>query len=756
MNRGRILVLLFSALICCPPAGAAAFSPSDGACVDPFLESFLVGRFQAADSIPMDGAWPRDLFAPAIVDSSRAEAWLRYFHGRSQNSRGMVCRRVLRSVFSSREESRRWLVARRDGIAVSLGRLAAGSGADPRVEAPPRLAALSAWKRGYYAAVELSASLAADAATRDGDEVGAFLMSLRRRAAVERLSAPAAPDTEGIWPELLELRAADAASGWSIWTAHRKALGAGALPSGCGGDRLARWLIGIPGVELDPAEVEAAGFSREARTALLLLRGGGLPRTGPRMKRFLAENPMPVEDPAFQWVWLVAGRDLDPRRREDFVAAAADAEEVFPANLGRLLALEADRDFGAGRREEALEWLGLGSGRGAGSHLAEQYLRGAAMSLAGGDTAAADGIAAAAVEGLAPADWEPYAARLELMTGAEPAPVGPAARAEAIVSAGRAAPAGGAGRDFVARNRAARQRAWDAWLAWGAVLAEENAGNDGLTRSEAEFLRGMAAASRAETPDARFGIGCDALGKWLAGSRHRDLVLEWCLVRDLERLAGGGSVAVKSPLPRLAAVDADTGNTGLRRLALCGFGLALGDGRVRIAATVGVDIPLPERRRLLLTHPLPADPDVVAAIAAAGVEPALALAVIRRESLFDPAARSRAGALGLMQVMPFHFPDRGFSGGVPLWRRPAAAVARGTSLLVESVRRSGGDPYRALAGYNAGPGAAERWRRQLGPSADGSHYLVWAGYPETRRYMRQVLIDRMIYDWILNGWPAES
>jgi soluble lytic murein transglycosylase len=188
--------------------------------------------------------------------------------------------------------------------------------------------------------------------------------------------------------------------------------------------------------------------------------------------------------------------------------------------------------------------------------------------------------------------------------------------------------------------------------------------------------------------------------------------------------------------------------------AALGFALATGDMRGILALAYeipGSGLTQEEKRRFL--YPLPAEGPIQQAILAAKTEPALILAVARNESLFEPAVRSRAGALGWMQIMPFHFQDRGAKPGHEHWAMPAVSIGKGDQLLEENRRRYDGDPYLTLAAYNAGPGAADRWLRQLGGEATPEIYLAWIGYTETRRYVEKVLIDREIYDWILTGQP---
>jgi soluble lytic murein transglycosylase len=106
--------------------------------------------------------------------------------------------------------------------------------------------------------------------------------------------------------------------------------------------------------------------------------------------------------------------------------------------------------------------------------------------------------------------------------------------------------------------------------------------------------------------------------------------------------------------------------------------------------------------------------------------------------------------------MPFNYPERGLNGDVPVWRQATTSLGRGCEVLGADLRRYGGDPYRAVASYNAGPGAVARWQRQLGGARDRDLFLAWIGYPETRQYVEKVLIDREIYAWILSERSQEE
>ncbi len=105
-----------------------------------------------------------------------------------------------------------------------------------------------------------------------------------------------------------------------------------------------------------------------------------------------------------------------------------------------------------------------------------------------------------------------------------------------------------------------------------------------------------------------------------------------------------------------------------------------------------------------------------------GVSPLLLSSVARQESGFDPRAVSHAGAQGLMQLMPGTAAGLGVADPFD----PSQAVDGAARLLRQLLDRFDGRVDLALAGYNAGPGAVDRY--------DGV-----PPYPETRNYVRSVL-----------------
>jgi soluble lytic murein transglycosylase-like protein len=84
------------------------------------------------------------------------------------------------------------------------------------------------------------------------------------------------------------------------------------------------------------------------------------------------------------------------------------------------------------------------------------------------------------------------------------------------------------------------------------------------------------------------------------------------------------------------------------------------------------------------------------------VDPNLAAVVMQIESCGDPTATSRAGAIGLFQVMPYHFA----AADSPY--EPDTNALRGLSYLRRSLTASNNDARLAFAGYNGGVGVVSR------------------------------------------------
>jgi len=102
---------------------------------------------------------------------------------------------------------------------------------------------------------------------------------------------------------------------------------------------------------------------------------------------------------------------------------------------------------------------------------------------------------------------------------------------------------------------------------------------------------------------------------------------------------------------------------------------------------------------------VPYGAEITAAAQRHGIDPALLAGLVRQESNFDPTAGSPAGARGLTQLMP----GTAAGLGVTDVTDPQQSLEGGAKYLKQQLDAFGGDVTKALAAYNAGPGAVQRF-----------------------------------------------
>jgi soluble lytic murein transglycosylase len=125
-----------------------------------------------------------------------------------------------------------------------------------------------------------------------------------------------------------------------------------------------------------------------------------------------------------------------------------------------------------------------------------------------------------------------------------------------------------------------------------------------------------------------------------------------------------------------------------------------------------------------------------------GIDPYVAAGLIRQESVFNPNAISRAGARGLMQVMPAtgQLVSKRQGGGAISAAdllNPTLNVKLGMNYLAQMLGQFGRIEYAAAA-YNAGPGRAQRWINERG-GMDIEDWIEAIPFTETRGYVQGVL-----------------
>jgi len=141
----------------------------------------------------------------------------------------------------------------------------------------------------------------------------------------------------------------------------------------------------------------------------------------------------------------------------------------------------------------------------------------------------------------------------------------------------------------------------------------------------------------------------------------------------------------------------------------------------------------------------------------AGIGVGWAMGIARSESLFMPDARSPAGALGLMQLMPgtgaqaAHEIKLGYQGQISLLD-PETNISLGTHYLSKMQQRFASHRVLATAAYNAGPNRVETWLPQ-DTDMQADVWLETVPYKETRTYVRRVLESETIFGWRLLEQP---
>jgi soluble lytic murein transglycosylase len=153
-------------------------------------------------------------------------------------------------------------------------------------------------------------------------------------------------------------------------------------------------------------------------------------------------------------------------------------------------------------------------------------------------------------------------------------------------------------------------------------------------------------------------------------------------------------------------------------------------------------------------YPLGWRDEVAEAAGRVGLDPFLVAAIVREESSYYPRAVSRAGARGLMQLMPATAKPMADVRGLPfegggLLDDPRANLDMGTAFFA-GLMKEFGEPRLAIAAYNAGPKRVRDWWKAR-RTADMEAFVEQIPYDETREYVKRVMLSWSEYRRLYGG-----
>ncbi len=252
-----------------------------------------------------------------------------------------------------------------------------------------------------------------------------------------------------------------------------------------------------------------------------------------------------------------------------------------------------------------------------------------------------------------------------------------------------------------------------------------------------------------------------AVNSWLEG-------IDWPERRDFSALVANSATKARVERARLlmAAGLADLADAELR------FGARTGNEQTHILALeLAGSVPSPFHAMRVMKSfssdylaipfenaprsfwttlfPLPYRDEVVKNSTARALDPYSVAALIRQETEFNPAAKSTANALGLMQLRPPTGLEMARKDGLKLSGSsslfdPAISIRLGTRYVREQLDQWNGDWVRTLAAYNAGPGRLRQWLDTI-PYREPAEFVESIPNDQTREYVQAVLRNADVY-----------
>lgn len=136
------------------------------------------------------------------------------------------------------------------------------------------------------------------------------------------------------------------------------------------------------------------------------------------------------------------------------------------------------------------------------------------------------------------------------------------------------------------------------------------------------------------------------------------------------------------------------------------------------------------------------------------VDKSVVYAIARQESGFHPGAVSRAGARGLLQLMPATAKQMARKAGVSYSKRkltsdPGYNATLGAHYLDQMFEQFNGSYVMAFAAYNAGPSRVDKWIETFGdprdPKVDAINWVELIPFTETRNYVQRIMENQQVY-----------
>ena len=214
--------------------------------------------------------------------------------------------------------------------------------------------------------------------------------------------------------------------------------------------------------------------------------------------------------------------------------------------------------------------------------------------------------------------------------------------------------------------------------------------------------------------------------------------------------------------PDLASAEADRVVSGAGRDTQTLYALAealVERGYSQRAIRIGMQLEkgLPNPRLLRILYPFPYRTLITEEARGRGLDPYVAAALIRQESMFEARATSHVGARGLMQIMPATGAKLAAAAGMDEWNaemlyQPEINVHLGTRYLMQHMRNYDGSLPSVFSAYNAGAHRVEWWS-EYPEYEDDELFTERIPFAETRGYVRILTRNHALYSGIYGERP---